>query len=520
MKFYNMYKVITILAIVVALAGCTKRFNDLNTPPDRISADKIDVALLGQAFAQAQYQGMFQDRDGFQILQSLYTDQYAQYFAATHPNFPSDQFQEVGSWTGRYGWDYIYTVPAPQVHFVEQFTEKNEMPLANAIAKVWRVEFFHRITDIWGPIIYSQFGNGQTVVTYDAQKDIYHNFFQALDSAVAVLKEHAGENAFGSNDLVFGGDANKWLVFANSLRLRLAMRISYVEPGLAKQEAEKAVAAGVMTSNTDNAYVATTLNSLNGYAKITYIHEFRMSATMASVLLGFEDPRLSEYFAEAEVGGGYKGIRNGLTVAERGDRITLQNTHSFIAQKWRPLANGGTNPPIDVMAAAEVYFLRAEGALKGWNMGGTAQELYNEGIRTSLKERTGASPTAIENYITSTKTPTALNDQWNTPAMSDIPVAFLTSGTPEKQLEQVITQKWIALYPNSSEAWAERRRTGYPVGFPIIQSLNLNVAANQQMRRLTFAQGEFTTNADGVKTGISLLGGENNNATKLWWDAK
>ncbi len=506
--------------LICGASACTKNFDKINTPQDKINADNIDVSLLGKAFALAEYHGMFQDRDGFQVLQSLYGDQYAQYFATTHPNFPSDQFKEVGAWTGKYGWDYIYSVPAPQVYYVERFTANNDMPVANAIAKVWKVVFFHRISDIWGSLIYSQFGNGKTVVPYDAQKDAYHDFFKTLDSAVTVLKQHTSENAFGSNDLIYSGSAAKWLTFANSLRLRLAVRIAYVEPDLARQEAEKAVDDGVMTTNDQSANILTNANSLNGYAEITYINEFRMSATMESVMVGYNDPRISDYFAQAEIGGGYKGIRNGLSVADKGDRINIEKTHSFIGTKWRPYANGGTDQPVLVMPASEVYFLRAEGALRGWNMGGTAKDMYEQGIRMSMLQNSSISSGQIDTYIASTLTPSAVNDQWHTPPMSDIPVKYLDAGSFEKQLEQIITQKWIAIYPNSFEAWAERRRTGYPVGYPIIQSLNPNVSETQQMRRLTFAEGEFTTNADGVATGISALGGANNNATHVWWDAK
>src|SRR5690606_8264974 len=122
------------------------------------------------------------------------------------------------------------------------------------------------------------------------------------------------------------------------------------------------------------AMVKTSLNSLNFYAAITYIDEFRMSATMQSALMGFNDPRVVDYYAEAEDGSGYKGIRNGLPRLEKG--AFLEPSHSFINIKWRPIARGGTNPPLKVMSAAEVYFLRAEGALRGWNMGGTVKDLY------------------------------------------------------------------------------------------------------------------------------------------------
>jgi Susd and RagB outer membrane lipoprotein len=501
------------------LSSCTKNFDKTNTPTDLIDADKLDVGKLGQMFAQAEYEGIGSDITIVRFLHSLYCDPYAQYFTVTPQHFQTDQFVENTDGTG-YDWDYIYTLAAPQVHFVEKFTEKNGLPLANAVARIWKVQFYHRITDLWGPIIYSQFGNEKTSVAYDSQKDIYHDFFKTLDTAVAVIKEHAGENIFGDNDQIFSGDVDKWLIFANSLRLRLALRIAYVEPDLAKLEAEKAVAAGIMTQNSDNADVSTTINSISQYPKITYIDEFRMSATMESVMGGYEDPRISDYFAEAAVGGGYKGVRNGLTLSDRGNRLDIQAKHSFVNAKWLPLERGGTNPPIPVLHASEVYFLRAEGALRGWNMGGSSRELYELGITTSMQESEAISPAQIQAYITSLKTPKALNDKWNSPAMSDIPVAYLTAGSFEKKLEQIITQKWIAIFPNSEEAWAERRRTGYPVGYPLIESLNAGVKENEIMRRLTFSISEFTTNAVGVQAAIGLLNGENSNSTKLWWDAK
>lgn len=508
------------MSCVVLLLGagaCTDNFDEINTPENQIVADDVDATLLGQAFAQALFYGLNGDNQAFQRSHSLFSDEYAQYFATTEPNFDSGNFVEIQGWTNRYFND-VYSRASPQLHFVEQFTEDAAMPVANAFAKIWRVEMYHRISDFFGPIIYSEFGNAQTQVNYDSQEEVYHDFFQTLDEAVEVLKQHPGGNAFGTNDLVFQGNADKWLKFANSLRLRLAMRIVYVEPELARAEAEKAVADGVMTENADNANVLTTVNSLNFYAAITYIDEFRMSATMQSVMTGYNDPRIHEYFEEAEVGGGYKGIRNGLPRLEKG--AFLEPLHSFIDTKWRPLASGGTNPPNKVMAASEIYFLRAEGALRGWNMEGTAEELYQEGIRTSIEERTNATAEQIEAYINSTNTPVALNDKWNTPAMSDIPVLYQANSDFETRLEQIITQKWIALFPDSWEAWSERRRTGYPLGFPIIESFNPDIPEDGMMRRLKFTTGEITNNSVAVEAARKLLNGPDENYTRLWWDAK
>src|SRR5690606_10961516 len=137
--------------------------------------------------------------------------------------------------------------------------------------------------------------------------------------------------------------------------------------------------------------------------------------------------------------GGLVGLRNGLPAGERG--TSLDTKYSYAGSKWLPIANGGTNEPDPLIEAAEVYFLRAEGALRGWNMGGTAQELYNEGIRASLKARLNASEAVINAYISSTKTPVAPKlsngnpDQFDSPPVTDIPVAYESNASFERQLE-------------------------------------------------------------------------------------
>jgi hypothetical protein len=321
------------------------------------------------------------------------------------------------------------------------------------------------------------------------------------------------------------------------------MRVKYVDEGLAKIEAEKAVADGVMLTNADNAMLKTTINSRNPYWTITDWGEFRMSATMESILKGYNDPRIGQYFspvvgvdldengtvsdAERDPDGDgslYEGIRNGhakVDIVATLNRISSDMGVQFLNSGRGGSAEGG---PIRVMGASEVYFLRAEGALKGWAMGGTAQELYNKGIETSLKERTSASQAEIDAYIASSATPIPTNDAWGTPASSDIPVAFDAGGSAERQLEQIATQKWLAIYPDGVEAWTEVRRTGYPKLFPRLNSENGDVPKEQIMRRLVFVDSEYSNNATAVNAAILLpelaSRGGNKNSTRMWWDAK
>lgn len=528
-KYYNPKSLGSLLLglLMVVAVSCDDHFDEVNSPSDRLTSDALDAASIGQAFAQAQYRGMWGSPGPFQLGHSLFSDIYAQYFQTTHESFDSDMYVEVGRWING-AYSDLYANSLPQLKFVEDFTQENGHEIENAMAKVWKVQMYHRITDYWGPIIYSEFGNGETSVNYDSQEDVYNNFFQILDEAIAVFEANPGvsEGLFNNHDLLFNGNVDQWLRYANSLKLRLAMRISYVDPTKAQAEAEEAVSSGVITDNADNAMIQTTGNNLNPYTIITQWGEFRMSATMESVLQGYDDPRAEEYFTPAEETGEVHGMRNGVPVTQK-TRSGNNPKGSDVGQRWLPLSKGGDNYDMVVLRAPEVYFLRAEGAIRGWNMGGTALTLYNEGIRKSMQEYTDAADADINAYIASTNTPAAVTSKinpgdpmWDRGPMSDIPIAFDVAGGFERQLEQIITQKWLALYPDSPEAWAERRRTGYPVGYALITSQNDDLERTELFRRMTFVDTERSDNQAATTAAEDLLNGEDSNATRVWWDAK
>ena len=144
-------------------------------------------------------------------------------------------------------------------------------------------------------------------------------------------------------------------------------------------------------------------------------------------------------------------------------------------------------------------------------MGGSAQEFYEKGIELSMSEpRIGADPAAIQAYINSDNTPKAVtfpnNPEWNLDPNSNVPVAFLTNGDKEAQLEQICTQKWIAIYPDGWEAWAELRRTNYPTPYPRLNSDNEDAPADEVMPRLIFVQGEYDNNSEAVEAAEQFFG--------------
>ncbi len=141
----------------------------------------------------------------------------------------------------------------------------------------------------------------------------------------------------------------------------------------------------------------------------------------------------------------------------------------------------------------------------------------------SIKEFTDADDATIDAYISSSNTPVSPDDIWGTPALSDIPVAFETGGGKERQLEQIATQKWLALYPDGWEAWAEVRRTGYPKLFARLNTQDPSIPATEPtMRRMVFVYTEFDTNLEAVEDAVASpeINGNDHGLTHVWWDKK
>ncbi|WP_373514295.1 SusD/RagB family nutrient-binding outer membrane lipoprotein [Persicitalea sp.] len=511
-------KLLAIPALLVVMMlgfnACTENFEDLNT--DKSKLTELDAAGVGNAFAAAQYRSI---QASWQTFQSLFADLQSQFFANTAVNFDSDRNVMVGNWLNG-AWNGFYgNAISPMLGVLDNTKPggPSENAAVYAMMNIWKVQMFLPRTDYWGPIPYSQVGNGAKSVEYDSQEFVYKDFLKLLKDGAASLQAFKGKNVLGNNDQVYQGNVDKWILFANTMRLRVAMRMSKVEPALAKTEAEAAAAGGLLSTNAHDAFLAVTTNSRNPMAQATAWNEFRMSAAMESTLKGYSDPRMSKYYAPVPGTTTFKGLRNGYSKAQLGLEPNAPGNNSNVNDRFLP--DNQFTTPFLIMNAAEAHFLKAEGALKGWNMGpGTAQEFYEKGIETSMKQWGITDAAAISAYINGTSTPIALDagHAVKTPPMTDIPVKW--AATPAKQLEQVITQKWLSLYPNGHEAWAEYRRTGYPKLYPRLNSDNPEVPATAIVRRTPYTQGEFNTNKPGVDSGIKLLGGPDNSATRLWWD--
>lgn len=507
----------------VLLFGCTKNFGSVNTDANSLSS--VGSNEYPYMFSYALMTPTLSP-DNFEIGEGTIASVYSQFFSQAAHSFPTDRYVVVQPWMPAC-WNPVYINAAPQLKTIISNTDAQSAE--NALANIWWVWMFHRVTDYFGPVPYFDAASGKTSVAYTPQDSIYYDFFKKLDNAVTVLKNHTGEKPFGSYDLVYGkktDPVSAWIKFANTLRLRLALRISKVNPTVAQQQAEAAAAAGTMDNVNDDAYMpknTVNYNEFNGLAVTAGWDDIRMSSAMESILKGYSDPRLSVYFQPAVATGNYSGARNGMYTSEK---IIDQNSRLFTSNLgtrwtyWDLNVNDWKthyDVPQDIMHAAEAYFLKAEGALNGWNMGGaSAQSLYETGIATSMAQWGITDATVISNYIKNTATPVALNDYFNSPAVNDYPVQW--SGNTTMQRKQLAQQKWLALFPDGMEGWSEVRRSGYPELYHVIHSDNPDITPDKFIRRMPFLTTEVQTNGAAVTNAIQMLGGPDNVTTPLWWD--
>ena len=157
---------ISIFAMTSFMLSCDDDFEEINTNPLQLSTDKLaesDV-LLGQAFAQATYTSNMGLHWRFQISQSLFSDLWSGYYATTYVGFDSDRFTQVGRWADL-AWGSFYGISAPQIKLVEDIATEGGNTIGAAMAKVVKVNGYSRMTDYWGPVPYSQFGNEELIVS-------------------------------------------------------------------------------------------------------------------------------------------------------------------------------------------------------------------------------------------------------------------------------------------------------------------------------------------------------------------
>ena len=531
------YTTALLLGGLLSFSSCTDNFTDFNSTDGAYTDElqKYDNQTNLVPFSTIQkgiiYQTGVNGTDWqYQIIQNLAADMFCGYFHDMNGAFNANNstYNLNNGWTSAM-WVYTYGYVMPSIADAEKLNTEKEWPLYHAITKILKVATLHRVSDYYGPILYDGFGTADQKP--QSQEEVYKRFFEDLATAVNILKDYKGGVSFESADFMMPEGKRtpaQWLKFANSLRLRLAMRVSNVAPALAEEQAKAALDSkngGVLETANETVGQYGIRNPLGGVAGWSEVY---MNASLESYLKGYNDPRIKSYFNLAQDGrdkegniikevagvkqlnsieGEYKGVRQGTGVADN-----RYSTHSQTAIT--------TGSKIIVMSAAEVWFLRAEAALRNYTSE-NVENCYKQGITVSFAQWDAS---GVSEYLESEETPAAYVDAFDKKFDADAPTSITPkwdeSAPLELKLESIITQKWLAIYPEGCEAWAEQRRTGYPRLIKVaVNNSGNTISTDDMIRRVFFNQDYKTDNKALYDALVSKLGGADNGGTRLWWDA-
>ena len=440
MKFLNKIKIYIISIVFLGTMACESGFNELNIDPNQ----STDVEL---AF---QFAGALVDAsdDRFEAWRTnfIYPSGIVQHCANTW--WTGNTYGLNDQWFGAY-FDRVYTGYGKNiVDLINRAAEDPEEVNILSAARIWRAYLFQKATDLYGDVPYSEAGlgfiNGVNAPAYDNQQAIYTDMINELTEAVA---DFDATKKSLQGDLIFNGDLDKWTKFANSLRLRMGMRMSKVDAATAQSVVSAAINAGVMTSNDDIAYMEHTDQRGNGNSAVVQADHFFLYSTLVDYMKSTNDPRLP-IFGQVYDGGGGNVVPTdpanyiGLPVGAQngGDEFVRINLEHFRSN----------DVPYFHMLYAEVEFLLAEAAVRGWGASDAASH-YNAGVRAHMEHLAmyPGSPIVSEAEISTFLTNNTLDES-----------------TTEASLQDINEQLWVAHFFNGYEAFANWRRSGYPALTP------------------------------------------------------
>ena len=393
-----------------------------------------------------------------------------------------------------------------------------------AIANIVKVIAWSRATDVFGPIVYTNAGNGDIAPKLDSQETVYKAMLADLYASAQILNQSVSK-ILPAYDVIYNGNPQNWTRLANSMMLRLAVRVHFKNPTLAKEFIEKALDpknGGVIENIAQEAKIKNSekmplMNSM--IPTVVDYKETRQGATIWSYLKGYDDPRMNVYFEP----GIYKDKTDFYPLAPTNKQKKYEGPNS---PEFASKPKVDANTPIYWFRTSEVLFLKAEAALFGLSTGGDAKAFYEAGVTMSFEEN---GVNGAGSYLSKDKVkPQDVTNRevvydWNYSCIiseGNVSPQWNVSAGKEKQLQQIITQKYLALYPNAVEAWTEYRRTGYPFLMkPNDDRAYSRIGAEEKAmtpERFRFSSLEYGTNPN-MSEVQKLLGGDDQGATKLWW---
>lgn len=510
---------------------------DINMPDsitdEELAKLKDNITTIGQVFKKFTYEGLVDD---YQRATSLTHDIYAGYFANNNTSFlnNSPNYVYTQDWSAR-RWDHFYKDRSAEYktlvntfHFVDRDKYKN----AFYMTRIYYAFLASTMTDTYGEMPFGVYVQGKAApekCPYNTQEEIYDMVFRMLTEAADSIKPNACSFKFASTeDKCYGGDEAKWIKFANTLRLRLALRISNVDPERAREEGVAALnhPGGIMTSQDDR------LRTVPKYAPVYMGGEDDSGLENEVANCGF---RYNDVVMSLDMEEAYKNLGSELDPRCRicwyrptPKKFLEQGREKKTDYKGCAIGDNNISHETDVYSPlkcnhhegkvlnddywfgycreyiwfgyAECKFLLAEARLREWTYSyGSAEDLFKEGIRESfvyynMADSADAYISRLNIYNGTQENPFEGSDK-------------------EAQLEQIITQKWLAVFPNGNEGWAEFRRTDYPRLNNHLSNKDPEIANGKFIKRVGYSTDEYAYNIENVPQGV-------NQGTRVWWDVQ
>ena len=509
----RIYLYVSLLCMLSAISSCDKNFVEVNTNP--VQATSLDPLYL---FSNAQFGAALNTLP----YQSALVQQIVSPFTGVNEGGNHNIVYDPNA---NAIFNTLYTAAGgPVVLLTDVINQtKNNAARSNLynMARIMKAYVFSVLVDTYGDVPYAEAGQGfltgNSLPKYDDQKVIYADLLNELDKATAALD---ASKSIETGELFYKGNIGQWKKLGASLLLRLAMRNSKSDAATAQKYVTIAVGDGVMQSNADNALIAfnSTFNhpSANVYQG-TEKANFYLAKPFVDYLQSTNDPRLGviavkyQFPGNPLIGSPNVGTEDVLPADQQGmpmgyNESTIVNDPNYpgksgAAWKYSQL-NRRTVAKIDIpeffITYAQTQLLLAEAAQRGWTTGSPAT-FYNAGVRAHMDQ--------MKTYDVSATIPTAAQD------------AYLSSNpfNAASALQQINTQYWIASFQNGSEAWANFRRSGFPVLAPNPYPSVDPAVAGAFVHRLVYPVREQSVNTANYNVAVAREGADNM-ATRVFWD--
>ena len=482
MMRHHLTRVALLFGLILAVGACDEGLTDLNDNPNQPTDVPVEY-LLAQSI-QSGVQLTF----GGSLFMS-HTAIWPQHFVQIQ--YPDEETGYVRASRMEFYWTSLYAGSLKDIQTVIDKAAESGDTNVEAVGRIWKTWLFHIVTDLWGDVPYTEalLGEDNSAPAYDTQQDIYAAMLAELTTAVGMLS--GSSIGVGAGDLFFGDDVDAWRRFANSLRMRLAMRLTNVDMTTAENEFMAAYNTGqYISSNAENVVLEYPGSPYQNplYENWLSRDDHGVSATMIDTLQVLNDPRLPLYAEPAAEDGVFRGHENGRDDLPEGQSLAW---FSRINDFWR--ANGAETPTV-VFSYAEVAFLIAEAAAHGWGVTEGAAAIYRDGIEASM--------TVYEPY-------------GHAPSAAEIATYMAQPEVAYADVNSTYLQKWIALWMNGAEAYADWRRTGVPnlvAGPDLVTNLGMIPV------RFIYPDSEQSLNSENLQTALDRQNGGLDLVTPLWWE--